>query len=288
MKPPRISVIVPCYNQGQYLDECLQSVLEQTYQNWECIIVNDGSPDNTEEIALQWTVKDSRFQYLKKENGGPSSARNAGIKVAKGEWILPLDGDDKIDKQYLELAEKKFDKGYTVIYCNAEKFGVINEFWKLPQFSLSELAYHNIIFCSAFFKKSDWSMANGYDSNLIHGLEDWDFWISILKNNGKVYKISEVLFYYRVQNSSRTSNVNGSNFEKKQSTYKYIYKKHADFFIDNLALYQDLINKILNLENQLTENSKEYKKTITKIINSKRYKIGSKIADFFERLKFKK
>ena len=96
---PLISVIVPCYNQAQYLDECLQSVLDQTYQNWECIIVNDGSPDNTEEIALQWTAKDPRFTYLKKENGGLSSARNAGIEVAQGEWIQFLDCDDKIDKE---------------------------------------------------------------------------------------------------------------------------------------------------------------------------------------------
>ena len=63
---PLISVIVPCYNQAQYLDECLQSVLEQTYQNWECIIVNDGSPDNTEEVVKKWTEKDPRFKYLKK------------------------------------------------------------------------------------------------------------------------------------------------------------------------------------------------------------------------------
>lgn len=83
---PLISVIVPCYNQAQYLDECLQSVYDQTYQNWECIIVNDGSPDNTEEIVLQWTKKDARFNYLKKENGGLSSARNAGIDIAKGEF----------------------------------------------------------------------------------------------------------------------------------------------------------------------------------------------------------
>ena len=288
MKPPRISVIVPCYNQGQYLDECLQSVLEQTYQNWECIIVNDGSPDNTEEIALQWTVKDSRFQYLKKENGGPSSARNAGIKVAKGEWILPLDGDDKIGKQYLELAENQFDKGYSVIYCNAEKFGRVNEFWKLPDFSLSELAYHNIIFCSAFFKKSDWVLANGYDTNLIHGLEDWDFWISILKNKGTVYKINKVLFNYRILNSSRTSNVNGSDYEKKQLTYKYIYKKHAVFFIDNLELYQDLINKNLFLEKQLRIKNIQYTKDVEKILNSKRYKIGNIIAKIFEIVTFKK
>lgn len=110
MKQPLISVIVPCYNQAQFLDECLQSVLEQTYQNWECIIVNDGSPDNTEEVALEWTKKDVRFIYLKKDNGGLSSARNAGIEKAKGEWILPLDCDDKIGNQYLELASAEFNK----------------------------------------------------------------------------------------------------------------------------------------------------------------------------------
>ena len=111
---PLISVIVPCYNQAQYLDECLQSVLDQTYQNWECIIVNDGSPDHTEEVANKWLEKDPRFRYIDKENGGLSSARNAGLKEAKGEWIQFLDCDDKINTISFELltkiiAEKKVE-----------------------------------------------------------------------------------------------------------------------------------------------------------------------------------
>lgn len=95
---PLISVIVPCYLQAEYLDECLQSVYDQTYSNWECIIVNDGSLDNTEEIAKRWLEKDNRFRYIYKENGGLSSARNAGIREAKGEWIQFLDSDDMIHK----------------------------------------------------------------------------------------------------------------------------------------------------------------------------------------------
>ena len=79
MTSPKISIIVPCYNQAQYLDECLQSALDQTFQNWECIIINDGSPDETEEFAKNWTEKDARFLYFKKENGGVSFARNFGI-----------------------------------------------------------------------------------------------------------------------------------------------------------------------------------------------------------------
>ena len=154
----RVSIIVPCYNQAQYLDECLQSVLEQTYPHWECIIINDGSPDNTEKVAQEWVVKDTRFKYIYKENGGLSSARNAGIEIADGEFILPLDADDKISAHYLKLAVKEFEKDtyLKVVYCKAEKFGNETGVWVLPEFSLKLLCMQNMIFCTAFFKKKDW------------------------------------------------------------------------------------------------------------------------------------
>ena len=81
MNNPLVSIIVPCYNQAQYLPETLDSVLAQTYPYWECIIVNDGSPDNTEEIAKHYCEKDSRFKYVYKENGGLSSARNVSLHL---------------------------------------------------------------------------------------------------------------------------------------------------------------------------------------------------------------
>ena len=232
MNQPFISIIVPCYNQAQYLDECLQSVFNQTYQNWECIIVNDGSPDNTEEIALQWTKKDVRFKYLNKENGGLSSARNAGIEIAKGEWILPLDCDDKIGNRYLELAEKEFDKGYTVIYCKAEFFGDINTKWDLPKYSYTQLLSRNLIFCSGFFKKNDWDKVNGYDVNLIYGREDWDFWLSILDLDSKVLRLDYFGFYYRRKSDSMDVELN-INLEKKIYSENYIYKKHLIKYLPN-------------------------------------------------------
>lgn len=102
MSSKTVSIIVPCYNQAQYLDECLNSVLDQTYPNWECIIVNDGSPDNTEEVAMKWTNKDERFKYLYKTNGGLSSARNFGLQHSSGQYILFLDSDDLIEIKKLE------------------------------------------------------------------------------------------------------------------------------------------------------------------------------------------
>ena len=255
---PLISVIVPCYNQAQYLDECLQSVLNQTYQDWECIIVNDGSPDHTEEIAKNWVEKDARFRYLSKENGGLSSARNAGIEIAKGEWILPLDADDKIGERYLELAEKEFENDYTVIYCEAELFGNEIGKWHLPEFSLENLAKKNCIFCSAFYKKEDWKKVNGYDINMIYGLEDYEFWISLLKNKNTVKKLPQTLFYYRVKENSMLTSLKSERINKM---FNYISKKHTDFFLEYLGSFNELF---LLQENTL--------KKYDKLLNSKKIK----------------
>ncbi|MFV0222428.1 glycosyltransferase family 2 protein [Empedobacter falsenii] len=274
MQQPLISVIVPCYNQAQYMDECLQSVLDQTYHNWECIMVNDGSPDHTEEVALQWTEKDSRFIYLKKENGGLSSARNAGIEVAKGEWILPLDCDDKIGNQYLELAQKEFDKGYTIIYCEAEFFGDKDGKWELPEFTIQEFAIQNLIFCSAFYKLETWKKNRGYDENLKYGYEDWEFWIRILIESLKVHKLNSVNFYYRIKNNSMTTTFH-KELMKKKFTLNYIYKKHSLFFIENLETpYQQLYlkmksieNENINLKNQLKSKRIVFMNRLLKLFN---------------------
>lgn len=225
-----VSIIVPCYNQAQYLDEALYSVLNQTYLNWECIIVNDGGGDNTEDIANKWIKKDNRFIYLYKENGGLSSARNAGIFNANGEYILPLDADDKIGKNYVELALQSFEKDSSlkVVYCKAEKFGKETGIWNLELFSLFNLAQKNTIFCSAFFKKSDWKEVGGYDPKMVYGWEDWEFWIAILKNGGNVKCLDQVGFYYRIKAKSMLNQI-----DKNHAVYlqEYISVKHADFFV---------------------------------------------------------
>ncbi len=265
---PLISIIVPCYNQAVYLDECLESVLQQTYQNWECIIVNDGSPDNTEDFARKWVEKDARFQYVNKENGGLSSARNAGIAIAKGEWILPLDADDKIAPVYLELAEKEFSKGYSVIYCEAEKFGTETGKWILPEYTPQALAVRNPIFCTAFFKRADWEKAGGYDTSLIYGLEDWEFWISILKDGGKVYKINEVCFYYRIKENSMIKDMISNNGDmKKMATHNIVYRKHIEFFTKELGSFEKLYDTNQHLKS---------------ILNSKRYVWVNKIFNLFK------
>lgn len=243
MNTPKVSIIVPCYKQAHFLDEALQSVLEQTYTHWECIIVNDGSPDNTEAIAQNWLKKDSRFKYFYKENGGLSVARNFAISQAKGEFILPLDADDKIGISYIKLALEEFQNNefLKVVYSKAKKFGNETGEWILPNFSLEKLVLSNMIFCSGIFRREDWVRVGGYDENLIFGLEDWEFWISILKNGGGVKKLDYFGFYYRIKNESMIKLIDG---EKKISYKKYILRKHAEFYLDTLNCFANELSKL--------------------------------------------
>jgi glycosyltransferase involved in cell wall biosynthesis len=250
-----VSIIVPCYKQAQYLDDALQSVLDQTYNNWECIIVNDGSPDNTKEVAQKWVAKDKRFKYFYKKNGGLSTARNCGISNALGDFILPLDADDKISSDYIVLAMNSFleDASLKVVYCKAEKFGDQDGPWQLPPFFICDLCQFNMIFCSAMFRKRDWDYVGGYDVNMIYGFEDWEFWIAILKKGGKVKCLDIIGFYYRIKKVSMLKQLDE---DKKKYLLEYMSVKHIDFFVQQLGSF---IQLKVDFEKTKIENFKKLK-----------------------------
>lgn len=256
---PKVTIIVPCYNQAEYLNESLQSVLDQIFIDWECIIVNDGSFDNTEEIALNWCRKDNRFIYFKKENGGLSAARNSGIQKAIGEFILPLDADDKISKDYVKLAVASFINNDTLklVYCKAEKFGDEDGLWDLPKFTFYNLSRKNMIFPAAMYRKSDWQEVGGYDFKMTFGWEDWEFWIALLKNGGGVKQLEIVGFYYRIKSDSMLKRINQ---EKSKYLFEYLSVKHADFFVKQFGSFNSLEHAIINMkrENDLKLKSEKF------------------------------
>lgn len=253
---PVISIIVPCYNQAQYLPETLQTVLEQTYANWECIIVNDGSPDNTEEVALEWCGKDARFKYLKKENGGLSDARNYGIKHSLGKYILPLDSDDKISKDYtkeaIEVLEK--DPAIKLVFCRAQLFGGDNQEWELLPYTYENLLFvRNCIYCSAIYKREDYNKTVGYNVNMIYGWEDYDFWISLLNKDDKVVKLDKIHFFYRTKDVSMRTLITK---EKEDYLRLQIFKNHQELYLQ----YINPITQFRELkESKLIENSLQYR-----------------------------
>ncbi|MBW2937721.1 glycosyltransferase family 2 protein [Aureisphaera sp. CAU 1614] len=259
MQKPIVSVIVPCYNQAEYLPGALHSVLNQSFEEWECIIVNDGSEDSTETVAQEWTQKDGRFKYIVLTNGGLPHARNSGIKEAIGTYILPLDADDKLAPNYMKLAMDEFkeDSKLKVVYCNAEKFGVEHGPWKLKDFSIKKLAISNMIFCTAFFTKKDWEAIGGYDVAMKYGWEDWEFWIALLKHGGGVKKLSYVGFFYRIKEKSMLQDLKET---QKEELFNYMSIKHPDFYVRHVGSFQKLLKKQeeLNKKNRLLLSNKKH------------------------------
>lgn len=235
----KVSVIVPCYNYGRFLRECLESVRLQTFRDWECIIADNGSTDNTAEVAKEFSAIDERFIYLYTEQKGVSHARNMAVAKSRGEHILPLDADDKIANTYIEKAHNilNLDLRCKVVYCDAELFGASSGKWKLPEYSLKELLIENLIFCSGMYRKPDFEQAQGYSEDMKEGFEDWDFWIKMLGSGGEVHKIPECLFYYRIRESSRNNSLDA---DKQLRLRRQIYERHKPLY-EKLFPLPDLI-----------------------------------------------
>ena len=206
-----ISIIVPCYLQAQYMDEALQSVLDQTYSNWECIIVNDGSPDNTEEVAHEWLEKDARFKYIYKQNGGLSSARNLGIEKAIGNYIQFLDSDDvllpsKIEDSIAKINLFKEEK-FKLVISNFRMFvddkNVTQEPYcllKNEYFTLENVLYNweekfTIPIHCGFFEASLFEKLKFNEK--LKAKEDWLMWVNIFLNNKFSIFINQPLVLYR-------------------------------------------------------------------------------------------
>lgn len=232
MKSVEISVIIPCYNHAIFLEEAIQSVLNQDFDSYECIIVDDGSTDHTKEIGKRYENEYENIRYIFQENKGLSAARNMGIKNSVGNFILPLDADDKISINYLKETYKKINSNpnISVVYGDSFTFGKSLRKWNLPNYSFNELLYKNMIHCCGLYRKKCWADVNGYDENLRQGLEDWEFWISILKKNKIAVKLKTCFFYYR-QNEESMIRKDVINNHYGYKSRCYIFNKHYKLYV---------------------------------------------------------
>jgi glycosyltransferase involved in cell wall biosynthesis len=232
METPIVSIIVPCYKQAAYLPEALESVLEQTYPYWECVVVNDASPDNTKEMALAYAERDARIFLLDlQKNVGLSGARNAGINATRGRFVLPLDADDKIHPDYLSKCVPILKKDITVkaIYTYTVYFGIANHFIERPVFSMKRLCAENIFHATALFRRSDFDNTSGYRTNMKGGYEDWDFWLQLLNDNNQAFLIPDYLFYYRKKENSMITDLQ-RNREKQNHLRNLLYTNNRKVF----------------------------------------------------------
>lgn len=238
---PLVSVIIPSYNSGAFVESTLNCVISVSYPNWECIVVDDGSTDNSLQIINNFCKGDSRFKVVQQPNSGPSVARNTAIAHSNGKYILPLDADDLISDSYIGKAVEILEArpNVKVVYALAEKFGRRKGFWHLPEYSFRSLLFENMIFCTALYRKEDYLKTRGYDPLLRKGREDWDFWLEMLKTGGDVYRLPEVHFYYRTHKTSRDKDANRNIAAIRKRIYENHWELYSDFIDNPLHIYHE-------------------------------------------------
>jgi len=241
---PKISVVTACFNHGKYIGEMIESVLNQTFQKLELIIVNDGSTDNTRQILDE--IKHEKIVVLHTEHLGPSHARNTAIKNARAQIILNLDADDKIafdllEKGYNVLSE---DHNIGIVYTNCRYFGTKTGNMRNGVYSIKGMLSGNKIVSAAFFRKEDWEKTGGYSERFIYGLEDWDLWLSIIELGRKVIKIPDSMVYYRTYNKMAGSRSGSRKSDRMMAEYSnaLIFERHRELYYQ----FPDLFKKYSN------------------------------------------
>jgi glycosyltransferase involved in cell wall biosynthesis len=237
----KVSIIIPCYNYGKFLDTAINSALSQTYPNIEVVVIDDGSTDNTLDVVKKY---EGRIKFINQSNKGVSSSRNNGIDNSIGEWILPLDADDWISPNYILDALSLIDNYKTIIfgryYFVDTNLKLLNKHYPsidktekeiLESCTLKNLILENSMTNTALYSKKMWEICGGYNEFFQIG-EDWEFYINMI-SNGTIVKFmcqNEPYLLYRIHgdNNGLINNINEMKKKEKmlEHTKRYINQKY--------------------------------------------------------------
>jgi glycosyltransferase involved in cell wall biosynthesis len=207
----KVSIVIPCYNHAQYLPQAIESALAQDYGNFEVIVVNDGSTDDSLAVATSYGEK---IKVVSQINQGLSPARNAGIATTTSEFVLPLDADDWIDPTYLKRTVPLMQERVAVVGTHTACFGMRDHVWRTFSPTMDQLKNDNSIPVCSLIRRSVLQEVGGYNPALSGydkehiGYEDWNLWIDIMKRGWKIVIIPEALFHYREKQGSMSRQAN--------------------------------------------------------------------------------
>jgi GT2 family glycosyltransferase len=242
--PVDLSVVIPCYNHGQFLVDAIASVERAATERCEAVIVNDGSTEPRTLEVLQ-ILRQAGYRVIDQPNTGLSAARNRGISATRGRYILPLDSDNRLAPGSVAAALRVLDAEpqVGVVYGDRLDFGLRFGRAKVAEFDLARLLWWNFIDACAVYRREIWETCGGYDVALTV-LEDWEFWIAAAKRGWRFHRLPDVTVEYRVRPDSMLA---GADLERLSSTWNYIRGKHR-------ALYEEHLSAVLTVgQTQLLE-----------------------------------
>jgi glycosyltransferase involved in cell wall biosynthesis len=225
MDEPKISVVMPCYNHGEFVAESVASVMAAGRDDLELIVVDDGSTDERTQRELD-ALADQSVTVTRQKNGGVGAARNAAIRASRGQYIFPLDADDLLRPGWISRAIEILDSDPRagIVYGDAQFFGARTERWNVGPIETDWLLEKNYIPVSALFRRTVWHEIGGYDCGMpVQGYEDWDFWLSALERGWEFVYLPEVFFDYRKSAESMLTRAEGL----QRQVFEYVAKKHG-------------------------------------------------------------
>jgi glycosyltransferase involved in cell wall biosynthesis len=217
---PLVSVVMPVYNYGKMFHKSIESVFNSTYKNIELIIVNDGSTDEYVLKKLDSLSNHPNIKIIHQENGGPSNARNNGIKNSNGEYILPLDSDDMISPEYIQTCVNiiKKNKNISPVYCDTNHVGQMSGIENRPEWSRERLIQGPFIVNCSMFTRESFDLCGGYDEEM-KGWEDYDLWVRMMNNGFIGKRIPKPLFtYFHHENDGTVSTEANKNTQELYNT----------------------------------------------------------------------
>jgi glycosyltransferase involved in cell wall biosynthesis len=200
----KLSVVIPCFNHGEFLLAAVASVTNINRNDLELIVVDDGSTDEQTCKEVDALIVQG-IHVIRQENKGVAAARNAGILISQGEYVLPLDADNRLRPGYIGHGIRILDSNpqIGVVYGDAEYIGTRKGRWHVGPFDRDRLLKANYIDACAAYRRSIWEQNRGYDDTMpVQGAEDWDFWLSTLEHSWQFAYVPEILFDYRVADQS--------------------------------------------------------------------------------------
>lgn len=228
----RISIVIPTYNQAEYLEDAIESAYDQTVPAHEIIIVNDGSTDGTAEIAERYRFAnlpgiESPVKVIHQVNKGLASARNTGIMNATGDYILFLDSDDMLKENAVEkISSTILQTNADIIAPSFECFGLRDDKVILGGFTMDDLKVANRLGYFCAIKRQALLDVGGYNPKMIWGFEDWDIWFDLFKRNKTVIALQDILVRYRIRTNSMITEANKHSDE----LIGQIKRNHPDVF----------------------------------------------------------
>lgn len=237
-----VSIIVPIYKVEDYIRECIDSILAQTYSDFELILVDDGSPDSCGRICDDYAKRDNRIKVVHKVNGGLTSARNAGLEVAKGEWIMHVDGDDWIEPDMIEsLIQAAQATGADLVFGDFTKYGPYAGYYKLPTWSSDKIksmskyiAYMMTTIWGSIAKRSLYADHSLKSPEGISYCEDFHLIVRLCHFAKKVVNVHRPFYHYRYRPTSIMSNMS----RKTEADEQWAYQDTIRFFKEQ-GVYED-------------------------------------------------